>query len=59
MAVCVLLRITAGVVLIGDVIQANRYMILAEIKKCHVRYWIAWKCGIRISNILYSMCVWM
>ena len=32
--------IDTGVILIGDAIQANECMVLAEIKGCQVRYWI-------------------
>ena len=37
------LRIDTGVVLIGDDIQTNQCLVLAEIKGCQVRDWIVGK----------------
>ena len=37
------LRILTGVILISDAIQANKCLVLAEIKECQVKYWIVGK----------------
>ena len=41
--------------LVSDAMQANQYLVLAEINGRQVRNWIVG--GIRISRILYSKCV--
>ena len=51
------LRRDTGVVLIGDDIQTNQCLVLAEIKGCQVRDWIVGKWGTRISRMLYSTLV--
>ena len=53
-SVCVFLCIDTGVILIGDAIQANKRLVLEKIKGYQVRDWIAGKCEIRISQIVYS-----
>ena len=47
-------RLDTGVILIGDVIEANQCLGLTEIKECHVRNWIVGKFDITTSHILYS-----
>ena len=54
MSVSVFLLIGTDIILIGDAIQANKCLVLAEIKGCQVKDWIGEKRSIRISRILYS-----
>ena len=54
----VFLHIDIGIILIGDAIQANQFLVLAEIKGCQVRDWIIGKNGIRMSRLVqHSTCV--
>ena len=45
----VFLCIDTGIILIGDAIQTNHCLVLAQIKECQVRDWIVVKLDIGLS----------
>ena len=54
MSVGIFLPVVTGIILIGDAIQANQLVGLAEIKGCQVRYWSVAKCF--VQNCIQSKC---
>ena len=57
MSISVSLHADTGVIVFGEAIQENECLVLAAIKGCEDRDWIAGKWGIRISRILYNVYV--